>query len=243
MPSAGRAVGGQRQGSGRRGVARDGDGAGVGALHVRRRADRAAGEEVADLGHRPAAGRVLGHGVLEQRRPASRRSPAAAAPRARSGRARPSGCRRPRTAACRPGRGTSVAPERPHVGWPRVASWPEATSGARYAGRAGDQARSASATRPPRRGRCRSRTASPGRRRVTRMFEGFTSRCTMPASCAAASASAAWRSSGAASSGVSGPVAARTSSESVRALDVLHHQPLLARPPRRGRRPRPRGGG
>ena len=46
------------------------------------------------------------------------------------------------------------------------------------------------------------------------MFEGFTSRCTMPAPCAAASASAAWARSGAASSGVSAP-SRRTSSARV----------------------------
>ncbi len=61
---------------------------------------------------------------------------------------------------------------------------------------------------------------------VTRMLEGFTSRCTMPAAWAAASASAAWRSSGAASSGVSAP-SRRTSSASVTPLDVLHHQPVV----------------
>ena len=41
--------------------------------------------------------------------------------------------------------------------------------------------------------------------RSTRMFDGFTSRCTMPAACAAARASAACHSSGAASSGESAP--------------------------------------
>ena len=63
-----------RGGSGARGRGAGGgasratrDRAGVGALHVRRRADRSAGQEVADLGHRPPIGRVLGHRVVEQR--------------------------------------------------------------------------------------------------------------------------------------------------------------------------------
>ena len=50
-------------------------------------------------------------------------------------------------------------------------------------------------------GRCRSRSAWP-RRRAIRMLQGFTSRCTMPASCASTSASAVWASSVAASVGV-----------------------------------------
>ncbi len=81
---------------------------------------------------------------------------------------------------------------------------PAATSGARYAGdpvtmpvcvRAGSVAirampKSVSFTWPA---------------RSTMMFDGLTSRCTIPAECAAARAPAAWASRGAASSGESGP--------------------------------------
>ena len=69
------AVGGQGQGSGRRGVARDGDGAGVGALGTYVGAPSGPpARKSRTCGHRPALGRLAGHRGLEQRAPASRRS-------------------------------------------------------------------------------------------------------------------------------------------------------------------------
>ena len=50
---------------------------------------------------------------------------------------------------------------------------------------------------------------------ATRMLEGFTSRCTIPAPCAAASALATWARMGAASSGLSRPRWRITSDRSV----------------------------
>ena len=106
-----------------------------------------------------------------------------------------------------------------------VAIWPEATSGARYAGEPVTRPvcvreASASARAMPKSDSFTWPSA------VTRMLEGFTSRCTMPDSCAAASASAACRSSGAASSGERAP-SCRTSSARRAPLDVLHDQPVV----------------
>ena len=61
---------------------------------------------------------------------------------------------------------------------------------------------------------------------VTRMFDGFTSRCTMPASCAAVSASATWARRRAASPGRRPPPSVDELGE-VGADHVLHDQPLL----------------
>ena len=106
-----------------------------------------------------------------------------------------------------------------------MACWPEATSGARYAGEPVTSpvwvsAASASVRAMP---KSDSFTWPSG---ATRMLDGFTSRCTIPAPCAAASASATWARIGAASSGVQ-PAALADQLGEVGALDVLHDQPLL----------------
>ena len=85
-----------------------------------------------------------------------------------------------------------------------VARWPEATSGERYAGEPVTSPvwvsdGSASARAMP---KSESFTSSAP---ATSMLDGLTSRWTMPAAWAAASASAAWPSSAEARSGVSAP--------------------------------------
>ena len=105
-----------------------------------------------------------------------------------------------------------------------VAGWPEATSGARYAG---DPVTTPDAVIVESRARAMPKSASfavPSW--VTSTFEGLTSRCTMPAACAAASASATCARSAAASSGSRPPDVLGQHGE-VGAVDVLHHQPLL----------------
>jgi hypothetical protein len=63
--------------------------------------------------------------------------------------------------------------------------------------------------------------------RSTRTFAGLTSRCTMPASCAASSTSSTSRPMRATAAGGSGPCPSSISCR-LRAGDVLHHQPGLA---------------
>ena len=117
-----------------------------------------------------------------------------------------------------------VAP-RDHTSDASVAVDPEATSGARYAGEPVTRpvcvnVASASARAIP---KSVSFTSPAG---FTSMLDGFTSRWTMPALWAAASASAAWRISGPASSG--GQCAVPLDEGTQRdALDVLHDEPGL----------------
>ena len=115
-----------------------------------------------------------------------------------------------------------------HTSLAGVACCPEATSGERYAGEpvtspvwVSDGSAAVRAMPKSESFTCPSE--------ATRMLDGFTSRCTMPAPCAAASALAVWARIGAASSGVSRPRCADQVGQ-VGALDVLHDQPLLALP-------------